>query len=72
MAEQVTANPRLGSVRLVQAEATDGWFRTALAEISGTTKAQPADSSPMALKRATATVAGISSGDNLHSSVLRA
>jgi hypothetical protein len=54
--EKVTANPRLASVRAVQAVATDGWLGIALAEPAEVTTGRPAALSPTAVKPATTAV----------------
>jgi hypothetical protein len=50
--EHVTANPRLASVRAVQAVATDGWLGIALAEQGEAVTGRPAILSPTAVKPA--------------------
>ncbi|MFM7137236.1 MAG: hypothetical protein ACKO1M_09240 [Planctomycetota bacterium] len=51
--EKVTANPRLATVRAVQAVATDGWLGIALAEPVDRMTGRPAAPSPTAVKPAT-------------------
>jgi hypothetical protein len=54
--DKVTANPRLATVRAVQAVATDGWLGIALAEPAEVTTGRPAALSPTAVKPATTSV----------------
>ena len=51
--ETVTTNPRLATVRAVQAVATDGWLAIALAEPAESLTGRPVSSSPTAVKPAT-------------------